>query len=363
MAKRKPTIVSVVGARPQFIKLAALLKKLDRAFNSHIVHTGQHFDEEMSETFFAEYKIREPDKNLNIKPGPVGKQLGRMITGLERYFREVQPRGVLVYGDTTSTMAGALAAATLKIPVGHVEAGLRSFDIQVAEEQNRVVADHLSRWLFCPTQEAMMNLNKEDIATGVYGVGDLMSETHRTPRRRPRELTPLLADLNFKAQDYYFITAHRAETVDELSHLEAFLQLLAVLDKPGIFPLHPRTKKRLREHKLRGALKELEDIHVLPPVNHRSALWLAANSAGVLTDSGGLQKEAYWAGVRCWTMREISEWAMLVRSGWNTLVGLSSEQLQHYLSHPRPTQDVIDPVFIRTNTSSEIVRILKDELR
>jgi UDP-N-acetylglucosamine 2-epimerase len=189
-----------------------------------------------------------------------------------------------------------------------------------------------------------------------------MAETHRTPRRRPVELKPLLADLRFKAREYYFITAHRAETVDPLENLEAFLRMLAVLDKPGIFPLHPRTKKRLREHKLEKLLKALTHIKVLPPVNHRSALWLAANSAGVLTDSGGLQKEAYWAGVRCWIMREVTEWAMLKRTGWNTLVGLSPKQLQHYLAHPRPTQDTVDPIFARTNASSEIVRILKREI-
>ena len=185
MARSRPVIISVVGARPQFIKLAALLRRLDRTFDSRVVHTGQHYDPEMSDAFFTEYCLRPPDAGLNVGPAPPNRQLARMVDRLDRYFHRAKPDMVLVFGDTTTTMAGALAAALRNIPLGHIEAGLRSFNLCMAEEKNRVIADHLSTWLFCPTNEATCNLKTEGVRSGIYPVGDVMAETFRLPRRLP----------------------------------------------------------------------------------------------------------------------------------------------------------------------------------
>jgi UDP-N-acetylglucosamine 2-epimerase len=360
MAKAKPIVVSVVGARPQFIKLAALLRKLDRAFDSRVVHTGQHFDREMSDTFFAEYQLRLPDVNLHVGRGAPGTQLGKMVERLDAYLGKTKPSAVLVFGDTTSTMAGALAAAARNIPVGHVEAGLRSFDKRMAEEKNRVVADHLSRWLFCPTQEAARNLKAEGITKGVCPVGDLMTETFRLPRRRPPGFP---ADKPAPAEgEYYYITLHRAEAVDDPENLARLLGMLEILDKPIVLPLHPRTRKNLRRFKLLARLSRMPDIRVLPPVNHQTSLWLIANAHAVLTDSGGVQKEAYWAGVRCLTVRTVTEWNLLVDAGYNTLVGFDGRRLKRAMVQPFKPRKVVDNIFAKKAVSNDIVRQLKTDL-
>ncbi len=361
MKKAKPKIVSVVGARPQFIKLAALLRKLERSFNSRVVHTGQHFDREMSDEFFAEYKLRPPDVNLNIGKGTPARQLARMVDRLDAYLTKVEPDAVLVFGDTTSTTAGALAASMKNIPLGHVEAGLRSFDLQMAEEKNRVVTDHLSNWLFCPTREAVKNLRSEGIKKGIYPVGDLMAETFRPPGRFPRKA---FANTGFKVPqpgEYYYVTLHRAEAVDHPEHLERLRQMLELLNAPVVFPVHPRTRNNLRRFELWTRLVHLPGIHLLPPVNHHTSLALIKYARVVLTDSGGVQKEAYWAGVQCLTCRTVTEWNLLVDAGWNHLVGFSPQKLRAALKKPFRPRKLTDSVFCRTDCSHAVVRQLRDD--
>ncbi len=360
MANAKPIVVSVVGARPQFIKLAALLRKLDRAFASRVAHTGQHFDPEMSDAFFAEYQLRAPDISLNVGRSAVGRQLARMIDRLDKYFGKIKPAAVLVFGDTTSTMAGALAASVRNIPTAHIEAGLRSFDLRMAEEKNRVVADHLSRWLFCPTREAVTNLKAEAITAGIYPVGDIMAETFRLPRRRPAGILETMPVP--RKQGYYYITLHRAEAVDDPDNLRRLLGMLEVLDKPLVFPVHPRTRKNLRRYGLLKRLSRLDGVQLLPPVNHHTSLWLIANAHAVLTDSGGVQKEAYWAGVRCLTARTVTEWGMLVDAGYNELVGFSRRRLKRAIGSPFKPRKLADPVFAGKAVSTAIIRQLKADI-
>lgn len=363
MKKHKPKIVSVVGARPQFIKLAALLRELDKTFDSRVVHTGQHYDAEMSDDFFAEYKLRRPDENLVVGKGAVNRQLARMIERLDDYLRRAKPDAVLVFGDTTSTMAGALAAAARNILLGHVEAGLRSFDKRMAEERNRVVADHLSTWLFCPSREAVNNLKIEGIKHGISPVGDVMAETFQVPRLKPKDLNEYLDISGLRKGDYYFVTVHRAEAVDDPVHLASLIDMLSGLDKTVVFPVHPRTKDRLKRFGLWGRLTKLTNLSILPPVGHRSSLWLIGNSHAVLTDSGGVQKEAYWAGVRCFTLRSVTEWGLLVKAGWNHLVGFSPDKLQRAIRSTAKPRRVSDSIFAKTNASKLIVRQLKEDVR
>jgi len=363
MMKAKPKIVSVVGARPQFIKLAALLRELGRGFDSRVVHTGQHYDAEMSDDFFAEYRLRRPDENLVVGKGAVNQQLARMIERLDDYLRRVKPDAVLVFGDTTSTMAGSLAAAARNIPLGHVESGLRSFDKRMAEERNRVVADHLSTWLFCPSREAVDNLKAEGIKRGICPVGDVMTETFQIPRQKPKDLNQYFDKSTLRKGDYYFVTVHRAEAVDDPDHLARLIEMLSGLDTAVVFPVHPRTKDRLKRFDLWDRLTALPNLSVLPPVSHRSTLWLIGNSHAVLTDSGGVQKEAYWAGVRCFTLRSVTEWGLLVKAGWNYLVGFSPMKLRRAIRSTTKPRKVSDSVFAKMNASKLIVRQLKEDVR
>jgi len=367
MGRPRPRVVAIVGARPQFIKLAALLRRLDKAFDSRVAHTGQHYDPEMSGDFFAEYKLRRPDVCLNVGPAPPNRQLGRMLDLLDRHFSRLKPQAVLVFGDTTTTMAGAVAAAVCNIPVAHVEAGLRSFDLRMAEEKNRVIADHLSTWLFCPTTEAVRDVKAESIRGGVFGVGDVMAETFRIPRRFPVSgfsSRATGAGLGTRPTDeYYFVTVHRAEAVDDPDNLATLVEMIIALDRPVVFPVHPRTMKNLKRHRLLARLVRHEGIQLLPPINHHQSLWLIANAHAVLTDSGGVQKEAYWAGVRCLTLRTVTEWRLLVAAGWNELVGFSRPKLLRALRSPFRPRRVTDPVFARTNASTAIIRRLRSDLR
>ena len=367
MARHKPIVISVVGARPQFIKLAALLRRLDRAFDSRVVHTGQHYDPEMSGDFFAEYRLRKPDVSLGIGPASPSRQLAQMVDRLDRCFSRVNPHAVLVFGDTTTTMAGALAAAVRNVPVAHVEAGLRSFNLCMAEEKNRVVADHLSTWLFCPTRGAIQNLRTEGIQEGIFGVGDVMAETFHIPRRFPvsgfssRFLTgPETRPA--RGGEYYFVTVHRAEAVDDPHNLAALVDMIGAVDLPVVFPVHPRTMKSLKRFRLLQRLTRQDSVCIFPPINHRQSLWFIANARAVLTDSGGVQKEAYWAGVRCLTLRTVTEWHLLVAAGWNELAGFSKSRLLRALRSPFRPRRVADPVFARTDASAAIIRQLRHDL-
>ena len=338
------------------------MRRLDRVFDSRVVHTGQHFDPEMSEDFFTECSLRQPDVNLNVGQAPVNRQLARMIDRLDGYLDKVKPHAILVFGDTTTTMAGALAAGVLNIPMAHIEAGLRSFNKQMAEEKNRVVTDYLATWLFCPTREAVKNLKAEGITSGICPVGDVMVETFGLPRSRPAGVFDADVHSPTKMKDYYYVTLHRAEAVDNPENLERLIGVLEVLDKSIVFPVHPRTRKRLKLFGLGKRLARLHNIRLLPPVNHRTSLWLIKNSRAVLTDSGGVQKEAYWAGVRCLTLRTVTEWGLLVAAGYNELVGFSRTKVKRAIASPFRPRKVTDSVFAKKAASISIVRQLQSDL-
>lgn len=316
MAKPK-LVLTVVGARPQFIKAAPVARALAATgIDEKIVHTGQHFDALMSDVFFAELDIPKPAWNLEINSLGHGAMTGRMLERLEEVMLAERPDLVLVYGDTNSTLAGALAAAKLHIPVAHVEAGLRSFNRRMPEETNRVLADHLATLLLCPTAAAVANLRAEGITRGVHAVGDVMYDTTLAAVARARDRSRILETLGLAPRTYAVATVHRAENTDDperlariLAHLEA-----AARERPVVMPLHPRTRKLMQ-----AAGASPAGVRIVEPLGYLDMAWLVHNSAGVLTDSGGLQKEAYFHRVPCVTLRDETEWVETVEAGWNRL--------------------------------------------
>ncbi|PYQ23884.1 MAG: UDP-N-acetylglucosamine 2-epimerase (non-hydrolyzing) [Acidobacteria bacterium] len=311
----RPVVVTVVGARPQFVKAAPLSRALRRRVSEVLIHTGQHYDHEMSQSFFDELGIPPPDRHLGIGSGSHGRMTGRMIEALEAALLEVRPELVLVLGDTNSTLAGAVAAAKLGIPVAHVEAGLRSFDARMPEEINRRVADHVSRLLFCPTPTAVRNLRAEGVRRGVHRVGDVMMDAVRQNLARARRLVP--AASRPAPGTYYLATLHRQENVDDPGRLRSIVGALARLPHPTVLPVHPRTRERLKGMGLEpgGALR------VGPPRGYLEMLLLEGGARAIFTDSGGVQKEAFILGTPCVTLREATEWVETLRGGANRLVG------------------------------------------
>jgi UDP-GlcNAc3NAcA epimerase len=337
-------IVTVVGARPQFIK-AAVLSRLIRSeeyrdrVSEILVHTGQHYDENMSEIFFREMMIPEPDYNLGIGGSSHGKMTGEMLVKIEEVLVENEPDLVLVYGDTNSTLAGALAASKLHIPVAHVEAGLRSFNMAMPEEQNRVLTDHLSSYLFCPTDTAVQNLKREGIPrldsagepARVEKVGDIMLDASLFYReitgKRPNEKRAACR-LNLPGK-FFLLTIHRAENTDDAERLRNIIDALnSSSDIPIVFPIHPRTRKILANQGIRLA----SHIKVIDPVGYFDMLELEESCEAVITDSGGVQKEAYFFKRPCITLRDQTEWVETVDAGWNTIVGADSGKIREALS-------------------------------
>jgi UDP-GlcNAc3NAcA epimerase len=310
-------ILTVVGARPQFIKAAVLSRAIAKTDGIHeiMVHTGQHFDPEMSDRFFDELGLAAPQHNLRVRGGRHGETTGRMLTGLERVIIAEQPDLVLVFGDTTSTLAGALAAAKLQVPVAHVEAGLRSFNRRMPEEINRVLTDHLSVLLFCPGPVACANLRREGIVAGVHEVGDVMYDAMllaKAPSRR----SDVLARLGLDGGEYAVATVHRAENTDDPAALAEIVDFLKTRAREHriVFPIHPRTRKQIVRQRL-----DLSGILVTEPVGSFDMHRLLGSAAAVYTDSGGLQKEAYFHRVPCVTLRNETEWPETVAAGWNRL--------------------------------------------
>ena len=331
-------VVSIVGARPQFIKLAPLSKALREAgFKEVIVHTGQHYDDNMSELFFKELEIPEPDYNLGIGSGSHGEQTGRMLIAIEDILLKENPDLVIIYGDTNSTLAGALASSKLHIPLAHIEAGLRSFNKNMPEEINRIVADHLSSLLFAPTETAVENLRREGIEKGVYLVGDIMFDALMHFSKISDAKSKILEALNLKPREYYLATIHRAENTDNWERLKNILEALSSLDKPVIFPVHPRTKKKVEEYNLEFLI---EKIQVIEPVGYLDMIQLEKNAKAILTDSGGVQKEAFWLRVPCITLRDETEWVETVRYGWNRLVGADKEKILDAVKSISPGEEV-----------------------
>jgi UDP-GlcNAc3NAcA epimerase len=315
VASRRATVLTIVGARPQFIKLAPVSRALRRRVREVLVHTGQHYDDAMSARFFRELGLPRVDRHLWIGSATHGRMTGRMLEALERVLLEVRPALTLVFGDTNSTLAGALAATKLGVPVAHVEAGLRSFDPRMPEEVNRRLTDHVSRLLFCPTTDAVRNLKAEGISRGVHRVGDVMMDAVKDHAGRLARYD--VRRFGVEPARYYVATLHRQENTDEPTRLKSIVGALDGLGFPVLLPLHPRTAARFRALGLRpqGAIK------VLPPLGHVEMLALVRRSRALLTDSGGLQKESFIVGTPCVTLRDTTEWKETLRGGANRLAG------------------------------------------
>jgi len=311
-------VTTIVGARPQFVKAAPVSRALAaRGIAEALIHTGQHYDPQLSDVFFEQLKLKPPDHHLGIGSARHGAQTGRMLEAIEAVLVGERPDWVLVYGDTNSTLAGALAAAKLGVPVAHVEAGLRSFNRAMPEEINRVVADHLAALLLCPTEAAVRNLAAEGISRGVHRVGDVMFDSVLYNLRLAEQLPSPLAPLGVAPRGYYLATIHRPVNTDAPARLQRLVGLLATLDAPVVLPLHPRTVRALQLAEIalqRGALRPT------PPASYLDMLLLERYAKAIITDSGGVQKEAYFFGVPCITLRAETEWVETVEAGWNTLV-------------------------------------------
>jgi UDP-N-acetylglucosamine 2-epimerase len=317
-------LVSVVGARPQFIKAAAVSRELRSHHIEILVHTGQHYDYDMSGVFFDGLEIPTPDVNLGVGSGSHGAQTGAMLKGIEDVLLSERPDCVLVYGDTNSTLAAALAASKLSTPVAHIEAGLRSFNRRMPEEINRVVVDHLSDLLLCPSETAAGHLASEGITTNVHVVGDVMLDVLNWAKQRVDRNPPqALRRLGLTRGSHLLATVHRSENTDDVSRLSRILAAFNALEERVVFPVHPRTRRAIADM---DALVE-PHVRLIDPVGYLEMVALTDSARLVLTDSGGLQKEAYWLGVPCVTLRDETEWVETVEAGWNTLAGADSASI------------------------------------
>ena len=325
-------VLTLVGNRPQFVKAAAVSAHLRAHHEEVLVHSGQHYDDELSAVFFRELGLPAPDRQLGVGSGTAAEQVAGMMQALEPVLGEVQPDLVLVYGDTNTTLAGALSCARLELALAHVESGMRSFDDSMPEERNRVLTDHLSDLLLCSTPTAVENLAAEGVAAGVDLVGDVMADvTLMTAPIAARE-SDALARFGATPGEYLLVTAHRAGNVDDAAELERLVEVLEALPRPALFPVHPRTAARLEAAGLRDRLERRDGLQLLPPLGYLDFLELLRYAAAVLTDSGGVQKEAYLLEVPCLTLRETTEWTETVALGWNHLVGLDRERVLTGLS-------------------------------
>jgi UDP-N-acetylglucosamine 2-epimerase len=325
-------IASIVGARPQFVKLAPIHRELCKRHEHLIVHTGQHYDYEMSQVFFEELAIPDPDHDLGIGSGTHGEQTGRMLMAIEEVLIEESPDAVLVYGDTNSTLAAALAAAKLHIPLAHVEAGLRSFNRRMPEEVNRVLTDHVSNLLFCPSEVARANLEAEGVTTGVHVVGDAMVQglLELMPRLDPG----LLDRFGVEPGEYVLATVHRQENADSRERMSAIVKAMTDCGETILLPLHPRTRKNLHTWGMLHTLEDADNVTVLPPLSFMAFTTLERFAKTILTDSGGVQKEAYTYLVPCVTMRDETEWVETLDEGWNVLVGADRKRIIEALASP-----------------------------
>jgi UDP-N-acetylglucosamine 2-epimerase (non-hydrolysing)/UDP-GlcNAc3NAcA epimerase len=328
-------VLTVIGNRPQFVKAAAVSFRLREVADEVLVHTGQHYDDDLSRVFFDELDLPRPEHRWDLGGGSNTEQTARMLAALGPLLAAEAPDAVLVYGDTNSTLAGALAAAQARIPVAHVEAGMRSYDRSMPEELNRVLADHASDLLLCPSAGPAENLRAEGVAGEVVVVGDVMVDVAQLLAPRARERTAVLEACGVEPGEFLLATAHRAGNVDDPARLERLAGLLAGLPLPVVLPLHPRTRARLEAAGLLGAL---EGVRVVPPLGYLDFTALLLHARAVLTDSGGVQKEAYLAGVPCVTLRDRTEWTETVAAGWNVLVDLDAAAAAAALERERPAE-------------------------
>lgn len=329
-------IVSIVGARPQFIKAVLVSRELRKGHEEVLVHTGQHYDIELSKIFFDELGIPKPNYNLEVGSGTHAGQTGKMMISIEDTLVAEKPDLVLVYGDTNSTLAGALAAVKLHIPVAHVEAGPRLFDKSIPEEINRVLTDHVSSFLFAPTQTTVDNLRREGISNGVYLTGDVMLDSFLQFSEIANRSSKVLHELGLGKGEYLLATVHRARNTEVEENLKNIVTAFCGIDEKIVFPVHPRTVKYLRQYRLYSQLKNASNMILISPVGYLDSIVLTRSARKVLTDSGGLQKEAYFSRVPCITLYEATGWPETVEDGWNTLVTSSTEKIIEAIRHFEP---------------------------
>ena len=347
-------ITTVVGARPQFVKAAVVSRALTEfGVEETIVHTGQHYDDAMSAVFFDELGIPEPAVNLDVGSASHAVQTGETMVRLEEYLAaHPSPDYVLVYGDTNSTIAGAIVASKMHMPLAHVEAGLRSFNRRMPEEINRIVTDRLSSLLFCPTATAVDHLKSEGITEGVHLTGDVMLDATRLFADVAARYYPLAEVTEFADGEYYVATIHRAENTDDEARLKGIFEGLGRIDEPVVVPLHPRTRERLR------GVQVPPNVHVKDPVGYLSMLSLVRHARAVLTDSGGLQKEALWLDVPCITLRDETEWVETTERGWNRIAGADPDRIAAAVADPpRPPA----PEFTQPGAARRIAEILAQQ--
>lgn len=355
-------ILTVVGARPQFIKAAPVSRALSASEHSEfLVHTGQHYDRSMSRVFFEELDLPEPHANLEVGSGSHGWQTAQMLIRLEQVVIEQKPDCVLVYGDTNSTMAGALVAAKLLVPVAHVEAGLRSFNRTMPEEHNRVMTDHCADFLFCPTPTAVNNLKREGISRGVHMVGDTMFDAVLEFGKLANQRSKVLEQLQVEPGKYLLATLHRPYNTDSSENLRNILNAFAGLNEKVVFPVHPRTRARIES--LNGNRSAgHENLLMIEPVGYLDMLKLEQNARLILTDSGGMQKEAFFFGVPCITLRPETEWVETVDAGWNVLVDADPNRISDAVVNHQPPPAQPPPLFGDGKAAEKIVWHLTKEL-
>lgn len=348
-------IASIVGARPQFVKCSVLSREIRKNHQEILIHTGQHYDYEMSKVFFRELEIPEPDYHLNVGSGTHAYQVGEMLMRIEAALIDEKPQLIIVYGDTNSTLAGALASAKLQIKLGHVEAGLRSYDKSMPEEINRILTDHCSDYLFCPTQTGVDNLGKEGIVRNVYLTGDVMLDALLFAREIA-EKSEILEKLNLRNKEYLVATIHRKSNVDNESNIRAIVDALCRIDETVVFPVHPGTEKALKQY---GLYQKLERrIKIIKPLGYIEFIKLLNHAKKVLTDSGGVQKEAYLLKIPCITLRDNTEWVETVKDGWNVLVGVDTEKIVSTVYVFEPSLDKHTGSFGKGNASRSIIEII-----
>jgi UDP-N-acetylglucosamine 2-epimerase (non-hydrolysing) len=316
-------IASVVGVRPQFVKASVVSRELRKSHEEILIHTGQHYDYEMNKIFFEELDIPEPDYYLGVGSGSHGQQTGEMLRKLEEVLTIEKPDLVLTYGDTNSTLAGALASSKLGIKSAHVESGLRSFDRSMPEEINRILTDHCSDIFFCPTQNAVNNLGAEGITRNVYLTGDVMVDSLLLNKKIAEDKSTILNDLDLESKDYLVATIHRANNTDNIEHLRNIIEAFQKLNENIVFPVHPRTEKLLKNYGLYESL--CSSVKLIKPLGFLDFIKLMNHAKMILTDSGGIQKEAYILKVPCVTLRENTEWIETVEDGWNVLAGSNKD--------------------------------------
>lgn len=339
----KKKIVSIVGARPQFIKASPVSRILRKSFHEVLVHTGQHYDENMSKVFFDELEIPRPAVELGVGSGTHAVQTGLMLERIEKVLTDEKPDMVLVYGDTNSTLAGALAASKLRIPVAHVEAGLRSFNRTMPEEINRLLTDHVSDRLFCPTQTSVMNLKREGIESGVVFTGDVMLDAALFFARKAESQSRILSELRIDPKQYLLCTIHRAENTDDPMRLRRIVDALIEIRETVIFPVHPRTQNVLRTFGDLGVSGNTKHLRQIPPVGYLDMVQLEKNARMILTDSGGVQKEAFFYRIPCITLRNETEWIETAEAGWNKLTGADRNRIVQGVRNFSPQAEPSNP--------------------